>query len=110
MKAVDVNITLNEIVACYCLGKKKKVIIVRVFNRKHCLKSLRNKKKAKCIDKNAVGIPNAKLFVKENLTPVNSKSTFNCQSLKKDIEVDKHYTINGIVHIVKILNYRNYII
>ena len=46
LKAIDVNVTTNEIEACHHLGKKKKNAIVRVINRKHCLKAPRNKKKA----------------------------------------------------------------
>ena len=40
LKAIDVNITTNEIEACHRLGKKNKNVIVRVINRKHCLKAL----------------------------------------------------------------------
>ena len=40
LKAIDVNITSNEIEACHCFGKKKKNVIVRVINRKPCLKAL----------------------------------------------------------------------
>ena len=101
LKAIDINITMNEIEACYRLGKKKKNVIVRVINRKHCLKALRNKKKLKSIDKNAIGILNANLFISENLTPASSKLAFNCRKLKRDGEIEKCYTINGIVHIVK---------
>ena len=39
MKAIDVNITTNEIEACHHLGKKNKNVIVWVINRKHCLKA-----------------------------------------------------------------------
>ena len=87
MKAIDVNITTNEIEACHRLGKKKKNVIVWVINRKHCLKALRNKKKLKSIDKNTIGIPNANLFISENLTPANSKLAlhhqWNCPHRKK---------------------------
>ena len=58
LKAINANITTKEIEACHCLGKKQKNVIVRVINRKHFLKALRNKKKLKSIDKNAIGIPN----------------------------------------------------
>ena len=51
LKAIDANITTNEIEASHRLGKKKKNVIVRVINGKHCLKALRNKKKLKSIDK-----------------------------------------------------------
>ena len=40
LKAIDVNITMNEIEACHRLGKKKKNVIVRVINRKYYLKEL----------------------------------------------------------------------
>ena len=66
MKAIDVNITTNETEACHRLGKKKKNVTVRVINRKNCLKALRNKKKLKSIDKNAIRIPNANLLISEN--------------------------------------------
>ena len=72
LKAIDVNITTNETEACHHLGKKNKNVVARVINRKHCLKALRNKKKLKSIDKNAI-----------------------------DGEVEKCYTINGIVNIAK---------
>ena len=70
-KAIDVDITTDEIEPCHRLGKKKKNVIVRVINRKHCLKVLRNKKKLKSINKNVMDICNANLFISENLTPVN---------------------------------------
>ena len=101
LKAIDVNITTNEIEACHRLGKKKKNVILRFINRKHCLKALRNKKKLKSIDKNAIGIPNGNLFISENLTPANRKLAFNCQKLKRDGEIEKCYTINEVVHIAK---------
>ena len=40
LKVIDDSITSNGIEACHCLGKKKKNIIVRVINRKHCLRAL----------------------------------------------------------------------
>ena len=101
LKAIDANITSNEIEACHRFGKEKKNIIVWGINGKHCLKALRNKKKLKFIDKNAIAIPNVNLFKSENLTPLNSKLAFNCQKLKRDGETEKCYTINGIVHITK---------
>ena len=100
----DVNITSNEIEACHCLGKEKKNVIIGVINTKQCLKALQNKKKLKSIDKNAIGIPLANLFISENLTPVNSKFTFNYRKLKRDGEFEKCCTTNGIFHIAK--NYK----
>ena len=35
------------------------------------------RKKIKFIDKNALAIPNARLLASKNLTPANSKLTFN---------------------------------
>ena len=84
MKAIDVNITANEIEDCHRRGKKKKNVIVWVIKRKHCLKALRNKKQLKSIDKNAIDFPNGNLFISENLTPENSKLAFNCRKLKRD--------------------------
>ena len=103
LKAIDVSITTNEIEACDRLEKRKKNVIIWVIKRKHCLKALQNKKKLKSIDKNITGIPNANLFISENLTPANSNSTLalNCRKLKRDGEIEKCYTIHGIVHIVE---------
>ena len=98
LKAID---TSNETEAYHRLGKKNKNFTVRVINRKHCLKALRNKKNLMSIDKNATGTFNANLFVSENLTPINSKLAFNCRKLKRDGEIEKCCTINGIVHIAK---------
>ena len=104
LKAIYVSTTSNEIEACHSLRKKKKIVIVRVINTKHCLKALQNKKKLNSINKNAIGIPIANLFISENVTPVNSKLEFNCRKLKRDGEIEKCYTIYGIVHIAK--NYK----
>ena len=101
LKAIDANITLNEIDACHRLGKKKKIVIVRVINRKHYSKALRNKNKLKSIDKNAIGIPNAYLFISENLTPLNSSLALNCHKLKRDGKIEIYYTINAIAHFAK---------
>ena len=101
LKATDVNITTKETEACHRLGKKKKNVIVRVINRKHCLKALRNKKKLKSIDKNAVGGPNANLFIIEYLTPANSKFALNFRKLKRDGNSEKCCTLNLTVHLVK---------
>ena len=35
LKAIDANVTTNEIEACHCLGNKKKNVIFRAINRKH---------------------------------------------------------------------------
>ena len=110
LKAINVNITTNEMEACRRLGKKKKNVVVRIINIKHCLKALRNKKKLKAIDKNDIGISNANLFNSENLSPANSKLAFNCRKLKRDDEIEKCYTINRIVHIVQNNKLMNYII
>ena len=99
LKAIDINITSNEIEACDHLGKEKKN--VWVINRKHCLKALQNKKKLKSIDKNAIGIPNSNLLVSENFTLLNSKLVFNCRELERNGETEKCYNINGMVHIAK---------
>ena len=55
----------------------------------------------KSIDKNAIGIPNANLFISKNLTPASSILAFNCRKFKRDGEIEKCCTINGIVHIIK---------
>ena len=78
LKARDVNITTNETEACHRLAKKN--VIARVINRKHCLKALPNKKKLKPINKNAIRIANANLFISENIRPAKSKIQFYCRN------------------------------
>ena len=70
LKTINVDITSNEIETYYRLSKKKKDVIIRVINRKHCLQELRNKKQLKFSDKTALGIPNPneKLFITEAAT------------------------------------------
>ena len=93
------NSQLGEKVAIV-LGRKK-MLLLGFTNREHSFQALRNKKTLKSIDKNHIGIPNVNLFISENLTPLNSKLSFNCKKLKRDGEIEKYYTINGIVHIAK---------
>ena len=92
MNAIDVNITSNKVEACHRLGEKKENAIVRVIDRKHCLKVLRSKKKLNSIDI-------ANLFIYKS--KFNSKLAFNCRKLKRDGEIKKCYTINGTAHIAK---------
>ena len=93
------NSQLGEKVAIV-LGRKK-MLLLGFTNREHSFQALRNKKTLKSIDKNHIGIPNVNLFISENLTPLNGKLSFNCKKLKRDGEIEKYYTINGIVHIPK---------
>ena len=81
--------------------EEKKNYYCSGYQQKTLFKSAWNKKKPKSIDKNAAGVPNANLFISEKLTPLNSKLAFDCRTLKRDGEIEKCYTINGIVHIAK---------
>ena len=47
-------------------------------------------------------MPNAKIFVNENLTNSNHQLTFNCRKLKTEKLIWKTYSSNGIIHIVQI--------
>ena len=58
-------------------------------------------KKVKSIDENTKGVPNANLFISENLIPLNIKLAFICRKLKRDGKIERCYTTNGIVHVAK---------
>ena len=100
LKAIDVNFTSNEIEACHCL-EKKKMLLIGLLTESIVTSTAKWEKKIKFIDKNALAIPNARLLASKNLTPANSKLTFNCLKFKGDGEIEECYTINGIVRITK---------
>ena len=83
---------------------EEKDVLVWIINWKYCIIALRSKKKHKSIQKNAIGVPNANLFISENLTPVNSKLAFNCQKLKRNNEIEKSNTSMELFSSQKIIN------
>ena len=39
------------------------------------------------------------IFIDENLTPVNNKIAFHCRKLKRNGQIDKTYSRDGVIHI-----------
>ena len=98
------KISEKDIEACHRIGKTKsnsKKTIVRLVNRKHCKNALYNRKKLKGFNSSTIGMPNAKIFINENLTSYNNKLAYHCRQLKRARLVHNTYTADGIVHLVR---------
>ena len=102
---IVVSIQSEEIEACHRFGKtdrkvKSKNTIICFVNRKHCKKALLNKKKLSNINNDQLNLnAEIKLFINENLTPMNESIAFNCSKLKRSNIIHTYYTRAGIVHI-----------
>ena len=102
---IGVSIQSEEIEACLRFGKtdrktKSKKTIIGFVNRKHCKKALLNKKKLNNINNNKFNFnAETKLYINENLTPMNKSIAFNCRKLKRSNIIHACYTREGIVHI-----------
>ena len=82
--------------------RNSKKTIVRLVNRKYRKQILYNRRKFKNFDGSGIGMPNAKIFVDENLTISNHQLAFNCRKLKREKLISKTYSSNGIIRIVQI--------
>ena len=75
---------------------------MRFLKRKHCKKTLLNRRKLENLDKEKHGFSqNIKVFINENLTLMNENIAFNGRKLKRSGLVHACFTFNGIVHIKK---------
>ena len=99
------NIQSEEIETCHRSGKterktKCKRTIIRFVNRKHCKKALLNKKKLSNINNNKFSFnAETKVYINENLTPMNESITFNCRKPKRSNIIHACYARERIVHI-----------
>ena len=76
-------------------GRPNPKRLIRFVNRKHCKKALLNKVKLSNINNDKFNSnAETKLYISENLTPMNESIAFNCRKLKRS-----NYTREGIVHI-----------
>ena len=102
---IGVSTLSEEIEACHRFGKtdrksKSKKTIICSVNRKHCKKALLNKKKLSNIKNNKFNFnAEAKLYINENLSPMNESIAFNCRKLKRSNIMHTCDTREGIVHI-----------
>ena len=104
--AIGVSIRSEEQRPATDLGKltgrlnPNKKIIIHFINRKHCKKALVNQKKLSNINNNKSNFnAETKLYITENLTPMNGFVAFNCRKLKRSKIIHTCYTREGIVHI-----------
>ena len=81
-------------------------IIVRFINRKHCKCALVNRKKLKSFNIESIGLPNVKLYFKENLTEYNNTLAFYGRKLKRAGLINSTYTLNSTVHILRTVGER----
>ena len=108
-KATNVHIRVDDIEACHRIGKSKgnsKKTIARFINSKHCKCALINKKKLKCFNSEIIWLSNVKLYFSENLTEYNNTLAFYCRKLKPAGLINGAYTLNGTVHILRIVGER----
>ena len=109
LNAIDVDIKESEVEACHRLGKSKKGkskrTIIRVVNRKYCKKALINRRQLLTVEDDEFEFQVANnVYIKENLTNYNSKLLYYCRKLRRASLINKEYTRDGIVNIVKSLH------
>ena len=99
---IGVALSNDEIEACHRIGKSKnnsKTTIVRLVNRKKCKSALFNRKKLRTIDTSSINLPNAEIYINENLTPTNQALAFYGRKLKRENLIFNCYTLDGVVQI-----------
>ena len=75
--------------------------IIQFINRRHASKTLVNRKGLKNINRTSVGMDKLHgRFINENLMPTNNKKVFHCWELKRNSQIDKTYSRDGIVQII----------
>ena len=81
------------------ISKNSKKTIARFTNRKIVKDALYKRKQLKNIDKAALEMQNAMLFLNENLSEENNKIAFLCRKLKREGVISSTYTANAIVRL-----------
>ena len=83
LKSIDVKVGDNDFEDCHRMGKADpKVTIVRFVNRKYCREALSNRASLRTTDKEELGFnATTKLFLNENLTPLNRRVAWKCRKL-----------------------------
>ena len=99
---IGVDLSNDEIEACHRIGKSKdnsKTTIIRLVNRKKCKSALFNRKKLRIIDTSSINLPNAQIYINENLSPANQALAFYGRKLKRVGLIFNCYTFDGVVQI-----------
>ena len=103
-KGTNVYVTTDGIEACHRIDKFKgnsNKSIVRLINRKHYKCALVNRKTLKSFNSEIIGLPNAKLFINENLTEYSTTLALYGSKLKRSSLINSDYAINDTVHILR---------
>ena len=99
---IGVDLSNDEIEACHRIGKSKdnsKTTIIRLVNRKKCKSALFNRKKLRNIDTSSINLPNAQIYINENLSPANQALAFYGRKLKRAGLIFNCYTFDGVVQL-----------
>ena len=104
---IGVDLSNDEIEACHHIGKSKdnsKTTIIRLVNRKKCKSALFNRKKLRNIDTSFINLPNAQIYINENLSPANQALAFYGRKLKRAGLIFNCYTFDGVVQLKRTQN------
>ena len=99
---IGVDLSNDEIEACHRIGKSKdnsKTTIICLVNRKKCKSALFNRKKLRNIHTTSINLPNAQIYINENLSPANQALAFYGLKLKRAGLIFNCYTFDGVVQI-----------
>ena len=103
LSEIQVNVSSSDVEACHRIGKSKnspKKALARFINRKHTKKALINRKGLININKSSLSQSSSdNIFIYQNLTPMNNKIVFHCRKLKRNGQIDKIYSRDGVIYI-----------
>ena len=102
-KCLNISIQNTDIEGCHRLGKANpQNTIVRLVNRKFCYEALE-----KQVNNHGLGFePSTKLFISENLTPLNQQLASMCKELKRAGRIHSCWSSKGVVRLRRTMNER----
>ena len=104
LSEIQVNVSSSDVEACHRIGKSKnspKKALARFINRKHTKKALINRKGLININKSSRSLSSSdKIFINENLTPMNNQLPSIVGSLNVMVRFYKTYSRDDVIHIV----------
>lgn len=109
-KVTNVHVTADNTEACHGIEKSKgnsKKTIARFINRKHCICAFVNRKKLKAFNGESIGLPSVKLYFNENSTVYNNTLIFYGCKLRHAGVINRAYTLNGNLHILRTVGERS---
>ena len=109
-KVTNVHVTADNIEACHGIEKSKgnsKKTIARFINRKHCICAFVNRKKLKAFNGESIGLPSVKLYFNENSTVYNNTLIFYGCKLRHAGVINRAYTLNRNLHILRTVGERS---